>query len=312
MNVCEEAYVINALRVGYSVLRYRGGIGQWAWAVNRVAGLGVLLFLALHIFDIFLAGFGPALFNDLLFLYKGPAVRILDLFLLFGLLYHGINGLRLTLQDFKPAMAAYNRQLFNIQIIVFLLLYVPGAIVMANEFYGIIGGALLTLFILALPTGIAWAASSFPFGTADVDVSGGNYKDAMVDLARSRGRPRGAFEFNMWLFMRISGILLIFLAIFHMFWLHFTVSVENITFDTLISRWTDPTQGAFWRSYDVLLLAFAFTHGMNGARMVVDDYFHSPGWRAFLKILLLLVWFILMAFGLYIIFTFTPGTLPPK
>ena len=175
-------------------------------------------------------------------------------------------GLRLTLQDFKPAMAAYNRQLFNIQIIVFLVLYVPGAIVMANEFYGIIGGALLTLFILALPTGIAWAASSFPFGTADVDVSGGNYKDAMVDLARSRGRPRGAFEFNMWLFMRISGLLLIFLAVFHMFWLHFSISVENITFDTLISRWTDPAQGAFWRSYDVLLLAFAFTHGMNGAR----------------------------------------------
>lgn len=312
MNVCEEAYVINALRVGYSVLRYRGGIGQWAWAVNRVAGLGVLLFLALHIFDIFLAGFGPALFNDLLFLYKGPAVRVLDLFLLFGLLYHGINGLRLTLQDFKPSMAAYNRQLFNIQIIVFLVVYVPSAIVMANEFYGIVGGALLTLFILALPTGIAWAASSFPFGTADVDVSGGNYRDAMVDLARSRGRPRGAFEFNMWLFMRISGLLLIFLAVFHMFWLHFSISVENITFDTLISRWTDPAQGAFWRSYDVLLLAFAFTHGMNGARMVVDDYFHSPGWRAFLKILLLLGWFILMAFGLYIIFTFTPGTLPPK
>ena len=35
--------MINALRVGYSVLRYRGGIGQWAWAVNRVAGLGILL-----------------------------------------------------------------------------------------------------------------------------------------------------------------------------------------------------------------------------------------------------------------------------
>jgi succinate dehydrogenase hydrophobic anchor subunit len=277
-----------------------------------VAGLGVLLFLALHIFDIFLAGFGPALFNDLLFLYKGPAVRILDLFLLFGLLYHGINGLRLTLQDFKPSTAVYNRQLFNIQIIVFLVVYVPSAIVMANEFYGIAGGALLTLFILALPTGIAWAASSFPFGTADVDVSGGNYREAMVDLARSRGRPRGAFEFNMWLFMRISGLLLIFLAIFHMFWLHFSISVEKITFDTLISRWTDPAQGAFWRSYDVLLLAFAFTHGMNGARMVVDDYFHSPGWRAFLKILLLLGWFILMAFGLYIIFTFMPGTLPPK
>jgi succinate dehydrogenase / fumarate reductase cytochrome b subunit len=60
--------MINTLRVGYSVLRYRGGIGQWAWAVNRAAGLGILLFLALHIVDIFIVGFGPALFDDLLFL----------------------------------------------------------------------------------------------------------------------------------------------------------------------------------------------------------------------------------------------------
>jgi succinate dehydrogenase hydrophobic anchor subunit len=49
---------------------------------------------------------------------------------------------------------------------------------------------------------------------------------------------------------------------------------------------------------------------MNGARMVLDDYFHSPGWRAALKILLVLLWFVLLGLGLYIIFTFTPATLP--
>ncbi len=303
--------MINALRVGYSVLRYRGSVGQWAWAINRVAGLGVLLFLALHIFDIFLAGFGPALFNDLLFLYKGPAVRILDLFLLFGLLYHGINGIRLTVQDFKPSMAARNTQLFTLQIILFLLIYIPAATIMAAEFYTAIGGLLLALIIVLLPTALALGATYFPFGAAMVDVNEG-YQAAVIDLARSRGRPRSAFEFNMWLFMRISGLLLIFLAVFHMFWLHFSVSVEQITFSTMITRWTDPVQGAFWRIYDLLLLAFAWTHGVNGARMVVDDYFHSPGWRAFIKILLLLLWFVLIGMGLYIIFTFTPGTLPPR
>src|SRR5574340_986721 len=124
--------MINALRVGYSVLRYRGSVGQWAWAVNRVAGLGVLLFLGLHIFDIFLAGFGPALFNELLFLYKGAAVRILDLLLLFGLLYHGLNGIRLTAQDFNPSLAVRNTQLFTVQIILFLVVYLPAATVMAS------------------------------------------------------------------------------------------------------------------------------------------------------------------------------------
>ena len=62
-----------------------------------MAGIGVLLFLALHIFDIYLLGFGPDVFNALLFLYKGPAARVLEVFLLFGLLFHGLNGLRVVL-----------------------------------------------------------------------------------------------------------------------------------------------------------------------------------------------------------------------
>ncbi len=303
--------MFNALNVGYSVLRYRGGIGQWAWAVHRVAGLGVLAFLALHIFDIFLASFGPELFDELLFLYKGPVVRILDLFLLFGLIYHGINGLRLTLMDFKPSMAPYQRQLFNVQTLLFLLVFIPAGTIMAREFFGIVGGLLLAIGVVALPAVVAAAATLFPTGDTEVRVGGGNYRDAMAELARSRSRPHSGFEFYMWLFMRVSGILLMFFAVFHMFWLHFVISVEEITFQTLVARWTDPAVGAFWRTFDLLLLVFAFTHGMNGARMVLEDYFHSPGWRAFLKIGLALVWFVLIGLGMYVIFTFTPGTLPP-
>lgn len=301
--------MINALRVGYSVLRYRGGIGQWAWAVNRVAGLGVLLFLALHIADIFVVGLGPALFNDLLFLYKGPAVRLLDVFLVFGLLYHGINGLRLTLMDFKPSTARQHVRLFYIQIAIFLLLFVPASLAMLNEFYGLVGGALITAIVLALPLVVAAGSNYLPFGNTNTDVSAGNYDDALARVSSSRGRPHGGFEFNMWLFMRVSGLLLIFLALFHMFWLHFVISVEKITFDTIVARWTGP-HAVLWRTFDLLLLAFAFTHGVNGLRNVLDDYFHSPGWRAFLKIGLVVFWFVLMAMGMFIIFTFVPGVLP--
>ncbi len=302
--------MINALRVGYSVLRYRGGIGQWAWAINRVAGLGILLFLALHIVDIFIAAFGPALFDELLFLYKGPAVRLLDVVLVFGLLYHGINGLRLTLMDFKPSTARIHLRLFYIQIVIFFLLFIPASLAMLNEFYGLVGGALITATVLALPLVVAAASNYLPFANTNIAVSGGNYDSALVRLASARGRPHSGFEFNMWLFMRVSGLLLIFLALFHMFVLHFLISVEAITFKTIISRWTDPAQGAFWRMYDLLLLIFAFTHGINGLRNVMDDYFHSPGWRAFLKVGLLVFWFVLIGMGMFIIFTFSPSTFP--
>jgi succinate dehydrogenase / fumarate reductase cytochrome b subunit len=46
-----------------TLLRYRGGSGQWTWLLHRAAGLGVVLFLTLHIFDIWLIGLGRDTFE---------------------------------------------------------------------------------------------------------------------------------------------------------------------------------------------------------------------------------------------------------
>ncbi|MBI3537328.1 MAG: hypothetical protein HY070_07225 [Chloroflexi bacterium] len=299
--------MINALRVGYSVIRYRGGIGQWAWGVNRVAGLGLLAFLGLHIFDIFLLGFGPKLFEELLFLYKGPVARILEVFLAFGLTYHGINGVRLIVMDFVPATARHHVKMFYIQLIIFFALFVPAGIFMLKEFFDIGGGIIGTLIVLALPLIVAFAANLAPTSGDNVQVSNGNYAAATRETASARGRAPSGSEFWLWLFMRVSGLLLILLAFFHFFVMHFVIGVEKINFAVIVERWTDPAQSAFWRTYDALLLFFAFTHGVNGARMVISDYFHSPGWRAFLKIGLFLFWFVLMGMGMFIILTFNPG-----
>ncbi len=211
--------------------------------------------------------------------------------------------------DFKPTTAHIHVKLFYIQIVIFLALFIPASLTMLYEFYGAFGGILITIAFLVMPVVIAAASNYLPAANANVQVSAGNYQDAIVHLSSSRGRSYSGFEFNLWLFMRVSGLVLIFLALFHMFILHFVISVEQITFDTLVVRWSGAL-GAFWRIYDLLLLAFAFTHGMNGARNVLDDYFHSPGWRAFLKIGMFLLWFVLIGMGLFIIFTFTPGSLP--
>ena len=41
-------------------LRYGGGVGQWAWLIHRVTGLGILLFLVIHIVNTFLVVAFPA------------------------------------------------------------------------------------------------------------------------------------------------------------------------------------------------------------------------------------------------------------
>ncbi|MCX7623937.1 MAG: succinate dehydrogenase, cytochrome b556 subunit [Thermomicrobium sp.] len=109
---------------------YRPPPGMISWALHRVTGLGVLLFLLLHIVDIFLVNYGPETFNELLFLYRHPVFRIGEIVLVAGLYYHAANGVRIILIDFWPQAYRYERQLFYGVIAVFLLAFVPTAILM--------------------------------------------------------------------------------------------------------------------------------------------------------------------------------------
>ena len=116
---------------GISAYRgYRPPPGMISWAFHRITGLGVLLFLLLHIVDIFLVNYGPEVFNELLFLYRHPVFRIGEIILVAGLYYHAANGVRIILIDFWPAAYRYERQLFYGVIAVFLLGFIPTALLM--------------------------------------------------------------------------------------------------------------------------------------------------------------------------------------
>ncbi|MFO7260117.1 MAG: succinate dehydrogenase, cytochrome b556 subunit [bacterium] len=117
-------------------LRYRGRQGMWAWLLHRTTGLGILLFLLLHIFDIFLVAFGPEVFNALLFIYRAWWARVLEVFLLFGVLFHALNGLRLIIQDFWPALWRYERQMILAETIVFVPLFLWGTYVFLKPLFG--------------------------------------------------------------------------------------------------------------------------------------------------------------------------------
>jgi len=101
-----------------------------SWAFHRITGLGVLLFLLLHIVDIFLVNYGPEVFNELLFLYRNPVFRIGEIILVGAVYYHAANGVRIMLIDFWPAAYRYERQLFYGVMAVFLLAFIPTAFLM--------------------------------------------------------------------------------------------------------------------------------------------------------------------------------------
>ena len=73
--------------------------GWWAWLLQRVTGLGLVLYLFLHIGVISTAQLGADTFDDVLAVLQTPFFVVLDLLLATAVLYHGLNGVRVILID---------------------------------------------------------------------------------------------------------------------------------------------------------------------------------------------------------------------
>jgi succinate dehydrogenase / fumarate reductase cytochrome b subunit len=119
--------VVSPWRRMVQIATYRGQEGQWAWLLHRLAGLGVVLFVGLHVFDIWLIGLGRETFQRFLFLYGSPPAKFLEVLLAFGVLYHALNGVRIVLVDFVPAVARRQSLLARAEIVVLVLVLLPVA-----------------------------------------------------------------------------------------------------------------------------------------------------------------------------------------
>ena len=120
---------------------------------------------------------------------------------------------------------------------------------------------------------------------------------------RPQPRPAGGTELYAWLFMRISGVVLLLLALGHLFIMHVFNSVHNIDYDFVAARYL----GLFWRGYDLMMLRLAMIHGMNGLRTLVDDYLRPP-WRGLTVKGLYAVGALFLILGTWVIIAFKPVT----
>ncbi|MEE9234181.1 MAG: succinate dehydrogenase, cytochrome b556 subunit [Candidatus Acidoferrales bacterium] len=117
-------------RKGALLSMYRGGPGQWAWLLHRWSGVAVLLFLLIHILDTGLVLFGPQVYDKVVGLYTHPVFRVGEVGLVAAVLYHALNGIRITLIDFYPELTERQRPLFYAVVSVFVLLFLPTAYLM--------------------------------------------------------------------------------------------------------------------------------------------------------------------------------------
>jgi succinate dehydrogenase / fumarate reductase cytochrome b subunit len=72
-------------------------LGHVAFVGNRITGLGLVLYLYLHLGVLTLLLGGADAWNDFLEVATTTVFLMLDVLLLFGVLYHGLNGIRVTL-----------------------------------------------------------------------------------------------------------------------------------------------------------------------------------------------------------------------
>jgi succinate dehydrogenase / fumarate reductase cytochrome b subunit len=76
------------------------GLGMWAWLLFRVAGVVLAVYLFVHIVVISQGRMSGASTLDGIFTtFDKPLFVLLDLLLVWAVLFHGLNGVRVLLMD---------------------------------------------------------------------------------------------------------------------------------------------------------------------------------------------------------------------
>ncbi len=112
---------------------YRGRSGQWAFVGHRVSGFLVFFFLLLHIVDVSLVRW-PAAYDDVHAVYGNVVLRLFEVGLLFALVFHSLNGLRIVTVDFFPGAVRNERRLLSAVVVMTLVMGLPGAYVIMLPF----------------------------------------------------------------------------------------------------------------------------------------------------------------------------------
>jgi succinate dehydrogenase / fumarate reductase cytochrome b subunit len=114
---------------------YRGREGSWAYVFHRLSGIGVWVFIILHIIDIWLVGAAPEHYDSLLALYATIPGRIMETLLGAALLYHALNGMRILIIDLWPSMTVHHRKLWWATWIIFFGVGIPGALIILRPLW---------------------------------------------------------------------------------------------------------------------------------------------------------------------------------
>jgi len=126
---------------------YRGREGHISFLLHRITGLGTALFLTIHILDTSLVYFAPQLYQHAIDIYRSTLFGIGEIGLVFCVLFHGVNGLRVAFMDLiAPKLWSIPKQRSSMRwsLIITLILWLPATGIMLYNIlkhnFGLFGG----------------------------------------------------------------------------------------------------------------------------------------------------------------------------
>lgn len=113
-----------------TALRYKGQGPMLTYILHRIGGLGMAIFITVHILSSFLGGKAGVTLNTL---YESWIFQIV---IFFCVLFHAINGLRITILDLWPSLLVHEREAMWMEWLVFLPLYGVAVLVIVRAGLG--------------------------------------------------------------------------------------------------------------------------------------------------------------------------------
>ena len=104
-----------------TALGYKGQGPFLTFILHRIGGAGMAIFVTMHVLATFVEKQGWKIGHVINFIYMSPPFQIL---ILFCILFHVINGLRITILDLFPQkLIPYHRQAIMIEWAVFIIIF---------------------------------------------------------------------------------------------------------------------------------------------------------------------------------------------
>jgi succinate dehydrogenase / fumarate reductase cytochrome b subunit len=113
-----------------TALRYKGQGPMLTFILHRIGGLGMAIFVTIHILASFLGGDIGKFLNVV---YENWAFQ---LFIFFCALFHAINGLRITILDLWPKLLEYQHEAIWVEWAVFVPIYGTAVLIIVSKGLG--------------------------------------------------------------------------------------------------------------------------------------------------------------------------------